>query len=155
MTINFELLKISRINSQKTVLYISSHEEAKKHQIQTVGNLIQKVPLGTPPQEVVTLLPHNCVTLTNLFISSYRGATVIGFWQYRSPQVTSLGLFYISSYGEATEAAFIHANVQVVISFLLQIFYDNKIQQILQERQMLCGSWPTCRLLYLYKNQAN
>ena len=31
----------------------------------------------TPPQGVVTLLPHNHVTLANLFISSYKGATFI------------------------------------------------------------------------------
>ena len=36
-------------------------------------NLIQRVPLGTLPQKVVMSLPHNHVTLTNLFISSYRG----------------------------------------------------------------------------------
>ena len=34
-------------------------------------NLIQRAPLGALPQEVVTLLPHYIVTLTNLFISSY------------------------------------------------------------------------------------
>ena len=50
--------------------------------------------------------------------------------------VTLINL-YISSYGEATGAMFIHANTQIVINFLLQIFCDNKIQQILQERQML------------------
>ena len=31
----------------------------------------------------------------------------------------------------------IHEKDQVVINFLFQIFCDNKIQQILQERQML------------------
>ena len=35
-------------------------------------NLNQRVPLGTPSQEVVKSLPHNHVTLTDLFISSYR-----------------------------------------------------------------------------------
>ena len=44
-------------------------------------NLIQWVPFGTPSQEVVTLLPHNQVTLTNLYISSYKGTTVIKFEQ--------------------------------------------------------------------------
>ena len=38
---------------------------------------IEKVPLGTPPQAVVMTLAHN--HMTNLFILSYRGATVIKF----------------------------------------------------------------------------
>ena len=44
---------------------------------------------------------------------------------------------YISSYGETTGATFIHVNDKVIIDFLLQIFWDNKIQEILLERQML------------------
>ena len=59
---------------------------------------------------VVTSLPFDCVTLKNLFISSYR---------------------------EATGATFIHANASVIIDFLFQIFCENKIQQILQERQII------------------
>ena len=42
-------------------------------------NIIERVPLGTPPQAVVMTLAHNHVT--NLFISSHRGATVIKFGQ--------------------------------------------------------------------------
>ena len=52
--------------------------------------------------------------------------------------VTLINL-YISSYREATWVMFFHANVQVVIDFLFQIFCDNKIQQVLQKRQMI--SW--------------
>ena len=48
-------------------------------------------------------------------------------------------IFYISSYREVTGATFIHTNAEIIIDFLFQIFCDNKIQQILQERQML--SW--------------
>ena len=44
------------------------------------ANLIQKVPLGKPHQEVVRS-PENYVTLANLFISSYKGPTVIKFGQ--------------------------------------------------------------------------
>ena len=36
-------------------------------------NLIQRALLGTLPQEAVATLPHSHMTLTNLFISSYRG----------------------------------------------------------------------------------
>ena len=50
---------------------------------------------------------------------------------------------------------FIHTNAEVIINFLLQIFCDYKIQQILQERQILLCSGPACRLLYLYMKQAN
>ena len=32
---------------------------------------------------------------------------------------------------------FIHANAETVTNFLFQIFSDGKIQQILQEREML------------------
>ena len=52
--------------------------------------------------------------------------------------VTLINL-YISSYREPTGAMFIYADTLVVINFLFQIFCDNEIQQILQERQML--SW--------------
>ena len=44
---------------------------------------------------------------------------------------------YISSYREVTGATFIHTNTYFLINFLFEIFCDNKIQQILQERQML------------------
>ena len=50
-----------------------------KHQIGHHVNLIQRVQLGPLPHQVVTSLPHNHVILTNLFISSYRGATIIKF----------------------------------------------------------------------------
>ena len=61
-------------------IYISSHEEARNIEFGQQVNIIETVPLGTPPQEVVMSLAHNHVT--NLFISSYRGATVIKFGQY-------------------------------------------------------------------------
>ena len=63
MTINPELLKVSK-----------SHGEARNIKFGQQVNLIQMVALGTPPQRVVTSLPHNHhVTLTNLCISGYRG----------------------------------------------------------------------------------
>ena len=79
MTINFELLRVSKMTSFK-IYIMSSHGEAGNVFGQQV-HLIQMVPLGTLPQEVATSLPHNHVTLTNLFIPSYRGATVIRFGQ--------------------------------------------------------------------------
>ena len=42
-------------------------------------NIIERVPLGTPPQAVVMTLAHNHVS--NLFISSCTGATIIKFGQ--------------------------------------------------------------------------
>ena len=69
MTINFELLKVSKMTSLKT--YISQVLEKldnKQHQV----NLIQRVLLGILHQEVLMSLPHIHVTLTNLFISSHR-----------------------------------------------------------------------------------
>ena len=113
--------------------------------------MIERIPLSAPPQALVMSLAHN--HLTDLFISSYRGAAVIKFKQQkqlcgRRRQGTSLlGVatslafdhvtlinLYIPSYREVTRATFIHANAQVVVDFLLQISCDNKI---LQERQML------------------
>ena len=41
--------------------------------------MIERVPLGTPPQAVMMTLAYNRVT--NLFNSSYRGATVTKFGQ--------------------------------------------------------------------------
>ena len=133
-------------------MYLQSWR-SQKHEFGHQINIIERVPQGTLPQAVVMSLAHN--HLTNLFISSYRGAAVIKFKQQkqlcgRRQQGTSLLVvatslpfdhvtlinLYISSYREATGATFIHANAQVVIDFLFQIFCDNKI---LQERQML--SW--------------
>ena len=75
MTINFKLLKVSKTTSLK----ISSHGEARNIKFGQQVNLIQRVPLGILPQEVVTSLPHNHMTLANLFISSYKGVLVIKF----------------------------------------------------------------------------
>ena len=53
--------------------YISSHGEVRNIKLGQQVNPIQRVPLGTPLKEVLTSLPHNLVTLTNLFISNHRG----------------------------------------------------------------------------------
>ena len=71
-----KLLKVSKMTNLKICISPS----IKKLETLKFGqqvNLIQKVLLGTLPQEVVTLLTHKYVTLANLFISSYRGATAI------------------------------------------------------------------------------
>ena len=60
-------------------LCISIHGEARNIKLGHQINIIERVPLGTPPQAVVMSLVHN--HLTNLFISSYRGAAVIEFKQ--------------------------------------------------------------------------
>ena len=77
MNINFELLKFSKINNLK--IYISSHGKTRNIEFGQLINIIERVPLGTPPQVVVMSLAHNHVK--NLFILSYRGATVIKFRQ--------------------------------------------------------------------------
>ena len=66
-------------NDQFENLYISSHGKARNIKFGQQVNIIERVPLGTPPQAVVMSLAHN--HMTNLFISSYRGATVIKFGQ--------------------------------------------------------------------------
>ena len=70
----------SQQNDQFENLYISRHGEARSIKFGQQLNLIQRVPLGTLPQEVLTSLPHNHVTLTNLFIYIYR-ASVVKFGQ--------------------------------------------------------------------------
>ena len=77
MNIIFELLKISKMTSLK--IYISPVMEKLEAKFGQHVNIIERVPLGTPPQAVVKTLAHNHVT--NLFISSHRGATVIKFGQ--------------------------------------------------------------------------
>ena len=54
--------------------------ESQKYQIWNAGKPHSKDTLGTLPQEVVTSLLYNHMTLTNLFISNFR-ATVIKFGQ--------------------------------------------------------------------------
>ena len=78
ININFELHKVSKMTSLKN-LCISSHGEARNIKLGHLINIIERVPLGTPLQVAVMSLAHN--HLTNLFISSYRGAAVIKFKQ--------------------------------------------------------------------------
>ena len=68
----------SQQNDQFENLYIFSHGEARNIRFGQQVNIIERVPLGTP-QAVVMTLAHNHVT--NLLISSYRGAAVIKFGQ--------------------------------------------------------------------------
>ena len=72
MSISFELLKVSKMNNLKS-LYLQSLE-ARNIKFGQHVNIIERVPLGTPPLAVVMSSAHN--HMTNLFISSYRGATV-------------------------------------------------------------------------------
>ena len=75
-----KLLEVSKMTSLK--FYISpSIKKLETFKFGQEVSLIQKVSLGTLPQEVVTSLPHKYVTLANLFIFSYRGATVIKCWR--------------------------------------------------------------------------
>ena len=145
--VNFDLPKVSKQlsilnwskqqNDQFENLYISSRGKARNIKFGQQVNFIEKVPFGTPSQEVTTSLPHNHMTFTNPFISSYRGqcyqiwAVKTTPWQKSKEHF--LGVLPI----EPTGATFIHTNTEVVISFLLQIFCDNKIQQLLQKTQML------------------
>ena len=82
---NYELLKMTQLPEVRkiTSLKIYIYASIKNLVIFKFGeqvNLIQKVPLGKLPHEVV-MSSHNYVNLANLFISSHRGATVIKFRQ--------------------------------------------------------------------------
>ena len=115
-------------------IYISSHGEDRNIKFGEEVNLIQNVPLGAPSQKVVTSLPHNHMTLTNLFISSYRGATVIlgsknnssievhrALLHWRSQRhfdhVTLINL-YISGYRVATRAMFIVPTLKGCVCYI-------------------------------------
>ena len=56
-----------------TSLKISSLGEARNIKFGQQVNLTQRGLLATLPQEVVTSLHHNHITLKNLLISGYRG----------------------------------------------------------------------------------
>ena len=58
-------------------MYIFHHREARNIKFGHQIHIIERVPVGTPPQVVAMSLAHN--HLTNLFISNYRGADVIKF----------------------------------------------------------------------------
>ena len=66
MTINFELLKVSKKTSLR--IYISHHGETRSIKSGQQDKPHQKLLLGTPPQKELTSAPPIHVTLTNLFI---------------------------------------------------------------------------------------
>ena len=57
MVIKFELLKVCKMTIWKS--YISSHGGVRNIKFGQRVNLIQRLPLGTPPWEVVISLPCN------------------------------------------------------------------------------------------------
>ena len=63
----------SQQNDHFEIYNIFSHGEARNITFGQQVNLIQRVLLGTLPQEILTSVPHIHMTLTNLFISSHRG----------------------------------------------------------------------------------
>ena len=131
MIMKFELLKVDKITSLK----IFSHVEARNIKFRQLVNLIQRVPLGTLPQEVVTSLPHIHMTLRNLLsvitkelLLSNLGSKnnfLIEIGHFSIGVVTSLPLdhvtlinLYISSCRQGTGATFVHVNSEVIIDFL-------------------------------------
>ena len=69
--INSELLSKMLINSE--LLKVSKNDQFENLCLQSWRSLIQRVPLGTLPQEVLMSFPHNQMTLTSFFIFSYKG----------------------------------------------------------------------------------
>ena len=64
ININFELFKVSKMTSLK--IYFSSHGEDRNIKFGHVINMIERVPLDTPPQLVVMSLAYQHLTV--LFI---------------------------------------------------------------------------------------
>ena len=79
MTINFELLKDSKMVSLK--IYISPVTEMIEASNLDANEPHSKGSIGNPASVGSDIITNNHMTLTNLFISSYRGATVIKFGQ--------------------------------------------------------------------------
>ena len=80
MTINFELLSVSKMSNLR--IHISpGMEKLKMLNLNSRLNLIQRVLLGTPSEKELTSLPNIHVTLTNLFISIVLETAVIKFGQ--------------------------------------------------------------------------
>ena len=176
-SVNSDLLKVSKINiklncsksanwtaqsqqnDQFENLYISSHGEARNIKFGQQVNIIERVTLGTPSQEVVMSLAHNHVA--NLFMSSYRGATVIKFVsRYGTSElgvVTSLPFdhvtlinLYISSHREATGLFQIFWNI-----FKCFKYFQIKFSKFSEKDKCCGGSWPAFSLLYLYTKHAD
>ena len=59
----------------------TNHALLKVKRFEKPVHLLKRIPYRTPPQDLVKSLCDNHVTLTNLHISSYGGATVIKFGQ--------------------------------------------------------------------------
>ena len=78
MTINFELLNVSKMSSLG-ICISPVMEKLETLNLNSRIKLIQRVLLGTLPQKELTSLPHIHVTLTNFFISNLRGYTVSFF----------------------------------------------------------------------------
>ena len=117
-----KLFEVSKMTSLKFYIPLS----IKKLETLKFGyevNLIQKVSLGTLPQEVVTSLSYKYLATEGLLLSNLGGKSNFLAEVHRivtSPLwvVTSLPFdhmtlidLYISSYREATGATFIHSNV--------------------------------------------
>ena len=60
--------------------YLKAMEKLETPDSNRQTSLIQRVPFGTPPHDVVTSLTQSC-DMANLFIISYRGTTVIKITQ--------------------------------------------------------------------------
>ena len=85
MTISFELLKVSKLTSFDQIysnLYIFSHGEARNIKSGNQVNLIQRVLLGTLPQEVLKSYLI-FMRLWQISLSLVTGATVIKFGQQK------------------------------------------------------------------------
>ena len=73
--ISLELLKVRKVTSLKICIYLVTEKlETSNFKFGYQINIIERVILGTLPQMVAMSLAHNYQT--NLFILSYRGATL-------------------------------------------------------------------------------
>ena len=78
MTINFELLEVSKMNSLKIYKSPVTEKLEKSSLLSAAGKPYSKGSIGYSRGSDVII---SYVTFTSIFISSYRGATVIKFGQ--------------------------------------------------------------------------
>ena len=125
-------------------LYIPNHREARNIKFGQQVNLIQRVPLGTPPQEVATSLPYNHVTEELLL--SHLGSKNSSL---KEIHMTLLHLEVVTSLPLITR------RLKSSSASCFKYFVIVKFSKFCRKDKCSRGSWAACRLLYLYMKQGN
>ena len=138
------ILKCSKLAKWPVWKSISSHGKARNIKFGQQVNLIQRVPLGTPPQEVATSLPYNHVTEELLL--SHLGSKNSSL---KEIHMTLLHLEVVTSLPLITR------RLKSSSASCFKYFVIVKFSKFCRKDKCFRGSWAACRLLYLYMKQGN